>query len=117
MAFERKEDCQRALAMCGKNMFLIGNSARPVVVEMARTEVQIHHSIVSLHGLCTAQHAGDMWRLAAQHWPTAARESPAWWLKRAAAHILDRGPPKAELSPATLMAVTNRVTGYHFTQV
>ena len=39
MAFERKEDCARALAMCGKNMFLIGNSARPVVVEMARTEV------------------------------------------------------------------------------
>ena len=39
VAFERKEDCQRALAMCGKNMFLIGNSARPVVVEMARTEV------------------------------------------------------------------------------
>ncbi|CAL5229289.1 g12586 [Coccomyxa viridis] len=38
VAFERKEDCQRALAMCGKNMFLIGNSARPVVVEMARTE-------------------------------------------------------------------------------
>ena len=38
MAFERKEDCARALAMCGKNMFLIGNSARPVVVEMARTE-------------------------------------------------------------------------------
>ena len=44
VAFERKEDCQRALAMCGKNMFLIGNSARPVVVEMARTEVlPLHH--------------------------------------------------------------------------
>ena len=39
VAFEKKEDCQRAFAMCGKNMFLIGDSARPVIVEMARTEV------------------------------------------------------------------------------
>ncbi len=53
VAFERKEDCQRALAMCGKNMFLIGNSARPVVVEMARTEVlSLHHIIpVTTKGL------------------------------------------------------------------
>ena len=43
VAFEKKEDCQRAFAMCGKNMFLIGDSARPVIVEMARTEVTARH--------------------------------------------------------------------------
>lgn len=42
VAFEKKEDCQRAVGMCSKNMFLIGNSARPVLVEMARTEVRIY---------------------------------------------------------------------------
>lgn len=45
VAFEKKEDCQRAFAMCGKNMFLIGNSARPVIVEMARTEVTARHDL------------------------------------------------------------------------
>ena len=44
VAFEKKEDCQRAFSMCGKNMFLIGDSARPVIAEMARTEVTARHS-------------------------------------------------------------------------
>lgn len=39
VSFEKKEDAQRALTMCQQNLFLIGASAAPVQVELARTEV------------------------------------------------------------------------------
>jgi hypothetical protein len=40
VTFERKDDAQRALAMCRQNQFLVGASPMPALVELARIEAR-----------------------------------------------------------------------------
>ena len=47
MAFDKKEDAQRALSMCRANLFMIGSLPHPLAVELAWTEVHHPRCLVS----------------------------------------------------------------------
>ncbi len=40
VTFDKKDDAAKALAMCNSELFLIGDSATPVIVELARVAVR-----------------------------------------------------------------------------